>query len=120
VYYLKDDLGRELTNPISVSRLLPWNLQGDCLEDEIPDHPLVLFGSTGDLMDQASESEEDNGAVMAEDPDDQTFEPNQLEVGPHVGSNPAKRCEKRPVTEPEKVAPGILRDFEIPDTARGK
>jgi hypothetical protein len=38
-------------------------------------------------------------------------------VGPHVGSNPAKRREKIPVTEPEKVAPGILSDFEIPDTA---
>jgi hypothetical protein len=129
---------------------------------------------------------------MAEDPNDQIFEPSQLEVGPHVGSNPAKKHEncqelrllpvpyhlyktqnqiqnqqtlystqitillltlipvlpislsprpkptsgcsvpihpatpsshfllvpykKRPVTEPEKGAPGILSDFEIPDT----
>jgi hypothetical protein len=40
--------------------------------------------TVGTKPDEASEFEEDNGAVMAEDPNDQTFEPSKLEVGPHV------------------------------------
>jgi hypothetical protein len=35
--------------------------------DEIPDHPLVLVGSTRDLMDQASEFKKDNRATMDSD-----------------------------------------------------
>ena len=122
VYYLKDDMGRELTNPISVSRLLPWNSPGDfpILEDEIPDQPLVLVGSTGDLMDQGSESEEDNGAAMADDPDDPVYEPSQVEEPPK-GSNPAKKKKaERPVKEPAKVSPGVLSTLEIPNTSTNR
>jgi hypothetical protein len=70
-------------------------------------------------MDQASESEEDNEAAMAEDPDDQINEPSQAVEEPHVSSNPAKRRELRLATE-LKVAPGVLSNFEIPDTSSNR
>jgi hypothetical protein len=122
----KSEIGSHLffvhVSSISVARLLPWNTPGDypILEDEIPEQPLVLVGSTGDLMDPGSESEEDSGPAMVDDPEDQTFEPSQAKKFP-VGSNPAKKSkEKRPLEEPKKAVPGVLSRLEIPDTAENR
>jgi len=120
VYYLKDEYGVELTSPISVARLLPWNSPEDfpILEDEFIKQPLVIVNSTGDLVDYGSSNSEDETDTYVDNIlEDENFQPDELKGVPPVGSNPAiKYKEDRPLEDPKKVKPGVLSKISLPDT----
>jgi hypothetical protein len=122
-YYLKDEMGVELTNPVSVARLMPWNSPDDfpILEKEFEKQPLVLVNSTGDLIDGSgfSDSEEDTGEAVDKTWEDENYE--HAVMGSLEGSNPVKKSNKeRPKEDPKKVKAGVLSTLELPDTSANR
>jgi hypothetical protein len=122
VYYLKDDMGVELTNAISVARLMPWNSPEDfpILEDEFQRQPLKIVGSTGDLINyDSSQSEEGTDVPLDMDLEDENY--GGAFEGIREGSNPEKKKSKdRTTVDPVKVKPGVLSNIELPDTAANR
>jgi hypothetical protein len=67
VYYIKDDQGKELLNPVSVARLLPWNSPSDfpILEKDFVGEELQLH-NTYNAFQHSSDSEDNEPEIVTD------------------------------------------------------